>query len=243
MEKLTCFAATDIVANSRSLADVYIANRLARQPKLRTVREGSSHGVDTDHFSPRPHTRDADEPLHIGFVGRLTHDKGIPALLDACTKLFTRGIEFKLHIVGPQDEPDSDDFLRSIRSQAFAVHVQSAIEDVRLAYSQMDVLVLPSLREGFPNVVLEAAAMAIPSVVSDATGCVDSVVDQVTGLVVPVGDPDALADALISLAHERGLLRTMGSSARQRAIQSFNPQRVVQGVLAPILADTRIETR
>ncbi len=237
MEKVTCVAANDVVANSRSLAAAYRASRLAVEPKLRTVMEGSSHGVDTEYFFPATQAQRTDGPLQIGFVGRLTRDKGIPTLLEACVLLAERGAEFELHVVGPQDEPDSAAFLGLMRSQSFVVHVRPPMDDVRPALRNMDVLVLPSLREGFPNVVLEAAAMGIPSVVSDATGCIDSVIDQVTGLVVPVQDPKALAEALCSLSDDRARVRALGMEARRRAVTDFRPRDVVQGVLKHAIAD------
>jgi glycosyltransferase involved in cell wall biosynthesis len=96
----------------------------------------------------------------------------------------------------------------------------------------MDVLALPTYREGFPNVVLEANAAKKPAVVSSATGAIDSVVDGVTGLIVPVGDSRALAGALGRLLSNPSLATTMGHNAKTRAVSDFQPQRIWADVTA-----------
>ncbi len=96
----------------------------------------------------------------------------------------------------------------------------------------MDVLALPTSREGFPNVVLEANASGKPAVVTWATGAVDSVIDGVTGCIVPVGDAIALADALARLLESPALAREMGENARKRVATEFQPERIWAGLLA-----------
>jgi glycosyltransferase involved in cell wall biosynthesis len=93
---------------------------------------------------------------------------------------------------------------------------------LRTVYWSMDLLCLPSRREGFGNVVLEAAASGIPAVVSNATGCRDTVVDGRTGWVVPVGDEERLAQVIKVAASDRDELRRRGRAARQRAVLDFD---------------------
>jgi glycosyltransferase involved in cell wall biosynthesis len=90
----------------------------------------------------------------------------------------------------------------------------------------MDVLVLPTYREGFPNVVLEAQAAGKPAVVTNATGAVDSVVDGVTGLIVPMRDTGALAAALTKLLNDSSLASIMGENGRKRVMTQFQQIRI-----------------
>lgn len=110
------------------------------------------------------------------------------------------------------------------------------VDEVRPYYAAMDVLVLPSLREGFPNVVLEAAAMSVPAVVTDATGVFDSVVDQETGVIVPVGDVEALAGALRTLSEDPELRARYGAAARHRVETDFAQEDIWEQTLKAFLS-------
>jgi len=105
------------------------------------------------------------------------------------------------------------------------------LADPAPAYALMDLLALPSYREGFPNAVLEAAAMEIPTVTTDATGCVDAVVDGVTGKIVPVGDSAALAEALGGYLTDDELRRRHGRAARERVVRDFTPEDIWKALL------------
>lgn len=229
-EKITCLASSDVVANSPSLGAAYRANRLARPPKLRWTSPGSSHGVNVAEFHPQSREMFRGPTPVVGFVGRLTEDKGIVTLLDACDSLSKR-MAFTLLIVGPDDEPDSDRIVRRMLSSSFDVEYVGAVEDVRPYLCRMELLALPSRREGFPNVVLEAAAMGVPSVVADSTGTCDSVRHGQTGLVVPVDDPNSLAAAIERLLSEEPFRSALGIEARVWASTSFVPQLVVSEIL------------
>jgi glycosyltransferase involved in cell wall biosynthesis len=98
------------------------------------------------------------------------------------------------------------------------------VDDTTPAYALMDVLALPTYREGFPNAVLEANAMERPVVASRVTGCVDAVVDGVTGLLVPAGDPVALAGALSKYLSDPALRDAHGRAARSRVDRDFRPE-------------------
>src|SRR5664280_1037036 len=194
MEMITGWASTEVVANSPSLAALYADLRLAPRRELRQTRPGSSHGVDSSAFSPRPPDLDLARFLGIdcsipviGFVGRLTHDKGIDSLSSAMALLHADGVACQLLVVGAQDEPDSAVYLDKLKSTVEHLFVVDAVDDVRPYLALMDVHVLPTLREGFPNVVLEASAMGLPTVTTDATGAIDSVRHGETGLIVKTG--------------------------------------------------------
>lgn len=237
-EWLTCACATRVVTNSRSLLEVMRRLLPSMHRKLSAITPGSSHGVDAVRFAPRacdPATRRAldiaDDRLVIGFVGRLTRDKGVDVLLEAVRLLALQGAPVHLVVVGPQDEPDSRRYVELLAEAGLPISVVGSVRDVRPYFAAMDVHALPSLREGFPNVVLEASAMAVPTVTTDATGCVDSVRDGVTGLVVPAGDGPALADALGVLLRDASLRQTMGQAARAWVAEDFRPSEVTHTLL------------
>ncbi|MFQ6171907.1 glycosyltransferase family 4 protein [Oryzobacter sp. R7] len=243
MERLTAGSATAVVPNSPSLAARYRDLRLARPSTLFPTRPASSHGVDTDHFTPRDRDPSIAEQLGlgdgrrvIGFVGRLTRDKGIDDLVAAAALVEAAGVPTRLLVVGPQDEPDSSHYLEVLRAGPVPVVALGEVSDVRPYLACMDVHVLPTLREGFPNVVLEAGAMGIPTVTTRATGSVDSVDDGVTGLLVDVHDPKGLADAMTRILRDPDLGRRLGEAARAVAIEQFDPQAVVRSHLAPAMA-------
>jgi glycosyltransferase involved in cell wall biosynthesis len=239
MEKVTSWASTEVVANSPSLAARYAELQLASQRKLRQTRPGSDHGVDTGYFSPRPPDLnlagvlgvDRSVPV-IGLVGRLTRDKGVETLIDAMGLLQADGIACQLLVVGAQNEPDSAAFLSTLRSMGDRVIAIGAVDDVRPYFALMDVHVLPSLREGFPNVVLEASAMGLPTVATDATGAIDSVKDGVTGLTVKTRDPRGLANAITTVLSDPALAARFGAEARRWVVADFQPDSVVRTLLA-----------
>lgn len=239
MERITVWAATETVVNSTSLAQRYHDLRLAPSAKVRQTYPGSSHGVDAEHFRPQvPDPWLAEElgleigvPV-IGFVGRLTRDKGIDTLLDAVSRLGAAGTPVQLLVVGPQDEVDSAGYLQRLRATDSRVVTVDWVDDVRPYMALMNVHVLPSIREGFPNVVLEAGAMGIPTVTTDATGAVDSVRHGETGLVVRTGDAEAMAEAVATLLADPETARRYGEAAREWVSTSFHPVQVVKSLLA-----------
>lgn len=229
-EWITCACATRVVANSPSLADVYIARRLIPSRKLTFTL--SRKGVDTQYFDPL----NVDQSVEIsvpgasntpvvGYVGRIAHDKGLATLAQAVARVTNDGTAVRLLAVG-EVESGSDGLLEELARSTPNFVATGPLNDVRPAYAAMDVLVLPTRREGFPNVVLEAAAMGVPAIVTDATGSRDSVTPN-TGMIVPVDDVDALAKAIRGLCRGELNTKAMGLRARERAISEFEPSRVI----------------
>jgi len=239
MEKITSWASTEVVANSSSLAAQYAALGLAPRGKLRQTWPGSDHGVDSAHFTPRLPDLELAKALGIdrsipvlGFVGRLTRDKGIDTLVAAMAHLHADGLTCQLLVLGSQNEPDSAAYLDTLTTMGDQVIAVERVEDVRPYFALMDVHVLPSLREGFPNVALEASAMGLPTVATDATGAIDSVRDGETGLIVTTQDPRGLADAITTLLHDPDLAARYGAEARTWVVEAFQPATVVRTLLA-----------
>jgi glycosyltransferase involved in cell wall biosynthesis len=238
MEWLASWSSQVVVAVSPSLARRYAELKLNAGRPVVVPHHGSSHGVNTEHFRPTERAEhvleeaglDPTVPV-LAFIGRLTRDKGPDALIAAAHEIRRLGEEVQLLILGAQDEADSSSYLERLRDSGLPLVVHDHLEDVRPFLSVTDVLVLPTWREGMPNVVLEAAAMGVPAITTSATGAVDSVVDGVTGVIVPVDDAAALAEAIDRLLKDADLRRRMGRAARDRMVADFQPDDVAAAVV------------
>ncbi|MDN4616152.1 glycosyltransferase family 4 protein [Leifsonia sp. F6_8S_P_1B] len=230
LERLSVASAVTTVAVSRSLAARAVELRLGRPDRFVVLGDGSSNGVDVDAVEralPDAAGREAlrsslgldpDLPV-IGFVGRLTEDKGVAVLEAALRLLRSRGVEAQLLLVGSAENESGG---TSLDVPGLPLTRTGFVTDPERYYALMDLLCLPTFREGFPNVVLEAAAASVPTVTTDATGAVDSVVDGETGLIVPVRDAPALADALVALIADPERRRRYGAAAHERARSTFD---------------------
>jgi len=228
-EKVTVRGAHLTLANSESLRRAITGLDRRVADKVECLGAGSSHGVDLERFVSR------EPPVHevpvVGFVGRVRADKGIYELLDAVERLQCEGFEFELLITGTLE----DEALRPRLDQAKNVRCQSHTDDVPELMGAIDVLVLPSWREGFPNVVLEASASARPVITTDATGAVDSVRHEETGLIARARDVDSLTNALRSLLERPDERVRMGVAGRRWVEESFESGFVCRRLAARIV--------
>jgi len=233
-EWLAAACAQTVVCNSKSLLTQARALSLAPSSKLRLIADGSSNGVDTERFLPGPDRIGSSLGIPrgvpvVGYVGRLTRDKGIPELLDAFEQLLLSRPSARLLLVGWFDESEdklSHELRARIKAHPQIVHT-GFVPDTSAYYRAIDVLLLPTWREGFPNVALEAAASGIPVITTRTTGARDAVVHGVTGLLVPPGSVDGLAQSMELLLGDAEMRRAMGKAACRWATQHFASQRVL----------------
>lgn len=233
-ERIASGCAQVVLCNSHSLRAEAISLGLAPAPKLQLIGDGSSNGVDVERFSPGPSdVRDRlglpAEAIVLGFVGRLTRDKGLPELLEAFDTILDAEPAAHLILVGWFDVAEdalSVDLRLRIECHP-RIHCTGFVVDTAPYYRVMDLMILPTRREGFPNVVLEAAACGIPVITTIATGSRDSVVPEVTGLLIPPGYPEAISEAVLKLLRDPARRRLMGEAARAWVIEHFSNHRVL----------------
>lgn len=201
-------------------------------------------GIDLSLFDPgrfssddilrkRRETGLSDSVRVIGFVGRLVREKGVLELFKAAGMVQDRIPEVRFLIVGPVDtgKPDA---VNPEGAKEYGVadifHFLGLRQDMPELYSLMNVFVLPSHREGFGRVIAEASAMKVPCVVTDIRGCREPVEHGRNGLLVPLGDVNALAAAIIELLTDREKARRMGEEGRRIALERFDERLVFEKV-------------
>lgn len=205
---------------SPALRDKAIADGLGTAEKVQVLGHGSFKGIDTTRYNPdcraagravRQKYDIPDDALVLGFIGRMTRDKGLHELTQAFRELRGEQPNLMLLLVGDYDERDQPPAeLRAYLADEPNVRHVGWQEDVVPFLGAMDVLVLPTYREGFCNVVVEAGASGLPTVTTSTTGCRDTSVPGETGYQVPVGDADAVRDAVRELIRDPELRRRMG---------------------------------
>lgn len=241
VEKITYSYATKIYPNSKGLHDFIVSQKFTATSKLKIIGSGSSNGVDTSFFS-KENISDEDKTklknelkIHVEdfvfiFVGRLVKDKGINELITAFSKIQIKNS--KLLLVGPLEE-DLDPLLPEITNEIqqnkniISVGFQ---HDVRPYFAISDALVFPSYREGFPNVVMQAGAMGLPSIVSDINGCNEIIVDGENGHIIPVKNVESLQKAMESFLENKNYISRLKNNARPM-IQNRYEQSVVWNAL------------
>ena len=238
-ERVACACAHRVVPVSESLRLRAIELKLVDPEKARSLGDGSC-GVDTKRFTPR--NRVTDEVMQlgqtmglrgnekvIGFVGRFVKDKGIRELVTAFRELSISDPNLRLLLVGDFEDGDPvDPEIREYIEATPTILRPGFVADTAPYYSLMDVFVLPTYREGFPGVPLEAQASEVPVVTTDATGAVDSVKHGITGLIVPMRDANALKEAIDTLLRSPTIRVDMGHAGRRWMEQAFRPETIWQ---------------
>lgn len=189
-------------------------------------------GVDVAALRPQP---EPSGPITVTFVGRLLADKGIRAVIAAQDLLRQRGESIQLKIAGDRD-PANPAAIPSAEIEEWKsradVSVLGHVNDVGALWAGSHIAVLPSWREGLPKSLLEAAACGRAIVATDVPGCREIARRDVNALLIPVEDPEALADAIQRLAHDADLRQRFGAAGRDLVEREFSATRIGQDVVA-----------
>ena len=231
-DRLTCACATHIVPEGEGVRNDLVSYRITGKP-LRVLGHGNVRGIDLAHYDRTPDVEARAAGIRkegvftFVFVGRLVRDKGINELVAAFRRLNKELPATRLILVGPQEkelDPLSPGILAEIVGNP-AIEAVGSQADVRPWLAASDAFVFPSYREGFPNVVIEAGAMGLPSIVTDINGSREIVVEGRNGIVVPPRDTGALRTAMEDFLENPGRRKDMAAAARglvaSRYEQSF----------------------
>jgi glycosyltransferase involved in cell wall biosynthesis len=192
-------------------------------------------GVDCSRFAGSRPKRDPSRPLRVLLAARLLWDKGVAEFVEAarCLRSGNRSIEFLLAGSPDPGNPASvpEATVRSWHDEG-VLQWLGHVDDMPKLLASVDVMVLPSYREGLPKSLIEGAACALPLVASDVPGCREVVTDGVDGLLIPVRDAKALADAICRLDDDEELAQRLGAMARAKALREFDERIVVEQTIA-----------
>ncbi len=208
------------------------------------IANGNVNGINTTYFNPELYDFKENEALKSKlnikesdcvfiFVGRIVGDKGINELVKAFDQLSKENRTIKLLLVGPLEE-DLDPLetqtqsIISSHDQIISVGYQN---DVRPYFAIADVLVFPSYREGFPNVVMQAGAMGLPSIVTNINGCNEIIKDEENGLIIPVKNSEAIYKAMKKLLEDTELKNKLQQNARNRITELYEQKIVWEALL------------
>ena len=243
MDRLLCRMATHIYPEGNGVRNDLIQFGITNKP-LKILGNGNVNGIDLAFFDPDLYTADdrlatrgkigiGERDFVFVFVGRLVTDKGISELVGAFDRLAAEIGNVSLLLVGPRESdltplPDATEAIINRHSRIFTTGFQN---DIRSYLYAADVFVFPSYREGFPNVVLQAGAMGLPSIVTDINGSNEIVEDGRNGVIVPPRNADALRKAMSDLAGDADAVGRMRMHAREMIASRFSQEHVWEALL------------
>jgi len=221
IDRFIAGSSTRIVAVSQSLAELLATQRIGTG-KPEVVGFGSTKGVDTDIFHPSIDQRSDRRPT-IGFVGRLSTDKGIDDVITVARAARDKIPNLCLLLVGQLDrsDPPSPEVVSEIGSETW-ITCTGWVQDTSEYYRSMDLLLFPSIREGLPNVLLEALASGVPVVAFEVTGVIDVLRSSTNDYLLSPGDLRSMTAATLSLLQGRSRVRNRPSSGRAEIVQRFD---------------------
>jgi len=237
-DRITARLSTGVLAVSDSERQYLVDESVVHSDMIDVIGAGSISGVDCDRFRPnknirvalRDHLNISQTSIVVLFVGRITEDKGVFELVRVFSRLAVISSDTFLLIVGP-DENNLKDQLQALVGVEFVDRLKfiGFTREPEKYMAASDILCLPSYREGFGSVALEAASCQLPVVASDIHGLQDAVCHQKTGLLVPVGNENALFNALSCLTLSPNLREAFGRHGRSRVLAQFQAKNVITG--------------
>ncbi|WP_343610252.1 glycosyltransferase family 4 protein [Chryseobacterium oranimense] len=238
IEKLSGRIADKVICVSNGIKQKSISDKLNKNSKNTVLGKGTCNGVDCNNrFNPntinhlevnllRNKFNIYENDTVFGFVGRLVKDKGVNELLEAWADLSKRYNNVKLLLVGPIEKRDqiSDRSIEIIHNDNSIIHV-GEVEDVSIYYALMSVFILPSYREGFPTVILEASSMELPIITTNATGCREAIVEGETGIITSIS-AEAIYESFEFFIKNSDKQIEFGKKGRNFIVENFEQTKV-----------------
>ena len=228
-DKLLCSCATIIIPEGNGVKQDLLSARITSKP-LNVLANGNVRGIDLNHYRRSDEVVQQakilrkDNTITYIFIGRLVADKGITELVNAFVKLNQLHDNTRLLLVGPKEQtisPLPSHILQTIESHK-SIEAVGMQHDIRPWLAAADVFVFPSYREGFPNVVIEAGAMALPSIVTDINGSNEIIIEGKNGLIIPSHDSDSLFNSMLRLYSDASLRQSLSRNARDLIADRFD---------------------
>lgn len=242
-DKIICFCATSIYPEGQGVKNDLINYDITRKP-LKIIANGNVNGVDVDHFDPSLFSQKSILDLRnkydyspndfiFLFVGRIVKDKGIIELINAFAQLQSKKSNIKLLLVGTFEsdiDPVPSDIENEILQNQDILHVGHQL-DVRPFFALSNVLILPSYREGFPNVILQAGAMGKYCIVTDINGSNEIIKHNQNGAIIPVKDSAALLEQMVHCLETKSRFEAPNSTYRQLIVDKFEQKIIWEALL------------
>lgn len=238
VEKITYSFATKVYPNSFKMKDIMIEEKFCKPQKLKVLGNGSSNGIDLQHFDPEIFSEKTKQNLKnelnilqddfvFIFIGRLVKDKGINELVSAFSSM-NAFKNIKLLLVGPLEQsldPILEKTLYEIENNPQII-TTDFVADVRPYLAISNCLVLPSYREGFPNAVLQAGAMELPCIVTDINGCNEIITDGINGLIIAAKSESDLKNAMLKLLNDLDLVQKLKLTSRETIEKKYSQHKL-----------------
>ncbi|MEO3212361.1 glycosyltransferase family 4 protein [Parabacteroides distasonis] len=231
-DRLTCFCATHVNPEGEGVKRDLINYKITHKP-LRIIANGNVNGIDLSYFQPLTQKVEPHDGFVFCFVGRIVRDKGINELVHVFTRLYAERKDLRLILVGPFEkdlDPVALDVEKLILNHS-AISFMGWQKDVRPYFAMSDALVFPSYREGFPNVVMQAGAMGLPSIVTDINGCNEIIVDGENGIIIPPKDEEALYKSMSYFLDNSDKVKIMAEKARPMIQSRYERKKVWDALL------------
>lgn len=258
MERISCYCATKVIPEGEGVKKTLLEDKITSK-EMHIIHNGNINGIDTTYFSEQATIEEIKQSLNLSketdsekvrelfresiglskndfafiFIGRIVNDKGMHELAGAFSKLVPIFPHCKLILVGNFE--DNLDPLQQEDKVFFennpAVHFVGYQDDVRPYLLSADALVFPSYREGFPNVVMQAGAMGLASIVTDINGCNEIIREGENGIIIPPKDEISLCTAMTFFIEQQHLKNTMSEKARKMIVERYEQKDVWEAVL------------
>lgn len=239
MDKIVCRFATTIYPEGQGVKEDLQKYGITKKP-LKIILNGNVNGIDIDYFNPETVSEETKSKLRqkLGispndfvfvFIGRLVADKGINEAIMAFKRF--KNDEIKFLLVGPYEDNDPllETTLAEISSNRNIITVGFQ-QDVRTYFGISDVLVFPSYREGFPNVVMQAGAMNLPSIVTDINGSREIIHEGKNGTILPVKNENSLFLAMKKIYEDQNYREELQKKSRHMIVSRYQQNKVWQAI-------------